>query len=112
MQDFNKIIDKTKLKSIILEKYNTQANFAKEIGYTEPQLSKQLNKPSPKFLIKVKNAGIDINEVMVTSGDDILRLKEELRQVKKLLGQKEQIIESQSNIIKNYETIIKTLKAK
>ena len=112
MQDLESIIDKIKLKSIILEKFDTQANFAKEIGYTEPQLSKQLNKPSPKFLIKVKNAGININEVMVTTGDDILKLKEELRQVSKLLGQKEQIIESQANIIKNYENIIKTLKEK
>ena len=106
------------LRAAILEKYGSQANFAKIIKYSEAQISRAIKSQSPRFLVACKKAGIDINAIIVeneehksgNSGKKISKLNKKIAELEKLNDSQQRIIESQETLLKYYKEIVDGIK--
>ncbi len=57
------IIDPEILRGAILDKFGSQVEFAKEMGLSEPKVSRGVKKQSAKFMSIVRKAGINLNSL-------------------------------------------------
>jgi isocitrate dehydrogenase len=98
-------INENKLRDAIIQKYDSQAKFAKAAGLSDPQVSNGIKTQTVHFLNACRKAGIDLdllNEEESTKKNNLsLRLKLAETRVKEL----ETLLEQKDNIIKSYETI-------
>jgi hypothetical protein len=96
------------LREKILDRFGTQAKFAKAIGYSETQINRSLHTQSPKFLLACKKAGIKIDELI----EHQTKLKEtgsnkKIKELMEKINELNEIIESQKMIIEQLKEIIR-----
>ncbi len=104
----NMLVDVEKLREKILERFGTQAAFAKAIGYSDTQINRALHTQSPKFLLACKKAGIKIDELVEQQS----KIKEygsnkKIKELMEKINELNDIIESQKMIIEQLKEIIK-----
>lgn len=102
------LIEVEKLREKILDRYGTQAKFAKAIGYSDTQINRALHTQSPKFLLACKKAGIKIDELIeqqtkIKESGSNKKIKEMIEKIDELNS----IIESQKMIIEQLKEIIR-----
>ncbi len=102
------LIEVEKLREKILDRYGTQAKFAKAIGYSDTQINRALHTQSPKFLLACKKAGIKIDELIeqqtkIKESGSNKKIKELIEKIDELNS----IIESQKMIIEQLKEIIR-----
>jgi hypothetical protein len=98
------LISEERLREAIIEKFGSQAEFAKAVGYSEGQISRAIKTQSPKFIVACKKAGIDINEIVtMENGSNLI---EEVKLLKKRIEELETIIEHQKELMENYKELL------
>lgn len=69
------------LKYAIIEKYGSITDCAKALNMSQPSLSNHLKNPSIKFIVKLKNAGVNVPDItdIIISNDLIAKVKEPIQ---------------------------------
>lgn len=108
-------IDEFKLKEAIAKKFGSQAKLAKKLGLTEGQISRSIKSQTTKFIILLKDAGINIDSLLQDEeskrkGNLEFQLKiaeKRIKELETLLVQKDELLKQKDNLIKSYELVIK-----
>jgi len=106
-------IEPQRLKRAIIEKFGSQAEFARKTGYQQAQISRAIKTQSIKFMTACKKAGIDVDRIIFEEQtlpkDEIgKKLIEAYKRIKEL----ESLVEDQREIIQAYKEIQKDKKDK
>jgi hypothetical protein len=100
-------IDEFRLKEAIASKFGSQAKFAKKMGLTEGQVSRGIKVQPAKFMVILREAGINIDSLL---GNEEWNKKEniafQLKIADKRIKELENVIESQKNLIASQKDLI------
>jgi len=92
------------LQEAIIEKFGSQGDFAKAVGYSEGQISRSIKTQSPKFIVACKKAGIDIYELVKKenkSSKDV-----QIKALKKRIKELESLVEYQKELLDSYKELL------
>lgn len=107
----NMLISEIKLKESILSKFDSLQEFAKQIGYSETQISRAIKTQSVKFIAACKKAGIDIDEIILEEEafkkDDV---SDKLKAAYKRIQELEKLVEDQKDLVKYYKEMIEEIR--
>ena len=104
------------LKEAIRVKFGSQSNLAEKLGVAEGVISRGIKNQTPKYLKMFKQAGIDIDNLMLEEEgkrkgnlEHQLKVAEKrIQELEEMLEQKNRFLEQKDNLIKSYEIIFKS----
>lgn len=101
------LISETRFKTAIMEKFGSQAKFARALGVAEGQVTRGIRTQTPKFLAKCKTAGLEVDRLVAEQRVEDQEIKEK-RSTQDRIKELERLVEYQGNLIKSYELILQS----
>jgi hypothetical protein len=100
------LINEFKLKEAIINKFGSQAEFAKRMGVTGGALTKAIRLQSPKFINTCKKLGIDIHSIIESEAIN-QGPRNEIKSLQNRIKELERLVDHQDSLIRSYESILK-----
>ncbi len=101
------LISAARLKAGIIEKFGSQAEFAKKLEVAEGQVTRGIRSQTPKFIARCKRAGIDIEKLMAEQRIEEQDMEKKVS-AEERIKELEKLVEHQANLIKSYELILES----
>lgn len=101
------------LKDAINYQYGTQAKLARKLKISDSQLSTGIKVQSPQFMMRLRKAGLKLDNVYNDLKKDdkqllvkIQELEHKNEALEKLIGEKDKVINHQNNLLERYDKLL------
>ncbi len=107
------VIEPQRLRRAIIEKFGSQAEFARKTGYQDSQISRAIKTQSAKFIAACNKSGIDVYGIFFEEqAPPKIDYGKKLIEANKRIRELESLVDDQREVIKGYKEILQDKKDK
>lgn len=107
-------VTETQLKQQVIVQFGSQKALADKLGISESQLSQALKRQSPRFIARLKKAGLKVDDIFLSDveksttelQDMISTLKQRITILEANMKEQDNIIEQQNLLLENYKALL------